>query len=286
MINKNLFEDEIIDGMRVELRKQASDDKQPELATAAECLHAALEILEGSGLQSRADDVLRLLQKIAQSNKLKPVEKLPSINHLMQAGLTQRDMQELGKGNPVAKAKFNLALRGMNMAEHQIGRLIGPGNVMSEKDAKSIIDPNRSFGKIWDWMKDPKEPTQEEVGKPLEFQSLSPKKELAPGSSLQFNSLARDRHTKGLTPKKEVENLKNHGTPFNMADDNFSFDLPSRKKTLSKDDMDVEFADILDAPSFDIDASDDEIMGIDDKSDSLEVFDKDVPLSDFEEERD
>jgi hypothetical protein len=286
MINKNVFEDEIISGMRIELRKQASDDKHPSLATAAECLHAALEILEGAGLQSRADDVLRLLQKIAQSNKLKPVEKLPTINHLMQAGLTQRDMQELGKGNPVAKAKFNLTLRGMGMSEHQIGRLIGPGNVMSEKDAKSIIDPNRSFGKIWDWMKDPKEPTQEETGKSLEFQSLSPKKELSPGSSLQFNSLATDHHTKKLTPEKQVKNLKHHGHPMNLADDNFSFDLPARKKTLSKDDMDSEFADILDAPSFDIDASDDEIMGAYDKDDSLEVFDKDVPLTDFEEERD
>lgn len=285
MINKNLFEDEIIANMRTELRKQASVDKKPELVTAAECLHAALEILEEAGLQSRADDVLRLLQKIAQSNKLKPVENLPSINHLMQAGLTQRDMQEFAKGNPIAKAKFNLALRGMGMSEHQIGRLIGTKNVMSESDAKSVMDPNRSFGKIWDWMKDPTEKT-ETPENALEFKSLAPKKELSPGSSLQFNSLAQDHHIKGLTSEKQIKNLKNHGHPMNLVDDNFSFDLPSRKKTLSKDDMDVEFADILDAPSFDIDASDDEIMGIDDKSDSLEVFDKDVPLSDFEEEKD
>jgi hypothetical protein len=286
MINKNLFEDEIIANMRTELRKQASDDKQPELATAAECLHAALEILEGAGLQSRADDVLMLLQKIAQSNKLKPIEELPSINHLMQAGLTQHDMRELAKGSPIAKAKFNLALRGMGMSEHQIGRLIGTKNVMSEADAKSIIDPNRSFGKIWDWMKDPTEKITETPESLLEFKSLSPKKELSPGSSLQFKSMATDHHTKGLTSKKQVKNLEHHGHQMNLTDDNFSFDLPSRKKTLSKDDMDVEFADILDAPSFDIDASDDEIMGIDDKSDSLEVFDKDVPLSDFEEEKD
>ena len=286
MINKNLFENEIIANMQTELRKQASDDKKPELVKAAECLHAALEILESAGLQSRANDVLNLMQKIAKDNELKLVQKMPSINQLMQAGLTQRDMQELAKGNPIAKAKFNLALRQLGLSEHQIGKLIGPSNVMSEADAKSIIDPNRSFSKMWDWMKDPTNKTQEIPENSLEFKSLSPKKELSPGSSLQFKSMATDHHTKGLTPKKQVKNLEHHGHQMNLADDNFSFDLPSRKKVLSKDDMDVEFADILDAPSFDIDASDDEIMGIDDKSDSLEVFDKDVPLSDFEEEKD
>lgn len=34
-----------------------------------------------------------------------------------------------------------------------------------------------------------------------------------------------DPHIKGLTPEKQIENLKHHGTVFNMADDNGADDL-------------------------------------------------------------
>lgn len=90
-----------------------------------------------------------------------------------------------------------------------------------------------------------------------------------------------DRHTKGLTPEKEVANLKNHGTPFNMVDD-----IPPMKKELTKDDMDADFMGLLDAPSFDFNASDDELMGKEVIEDDLLVFDQEKPLSDFEDEKD
>ncbi len=127
---KKVFEDILISGMQEEMRKQASA-KQPNLVEAAECLHAALEIFEESGMQTQADQVLNLLQKIA--------------NH----------------------------------------------------------------------------------------------------------------YTKGLTPKKQVTNLKHHGTQFNDADDTSS----------------------------DTDASDDLLLS-DIKEDTLEVFDKNIPLADFEDEKD
>ena len=34
-----------------------------------------------------------------------------------------------------------------------------------------------------------------------------------------------DPHTKGLTPEKQVENLKHHGTVFNMSDDGKADDM-------------------------------------------------------------
>jgi hypothetical protein len=49
--------------------------------------------------------------------------------------------------------------------------------------------------------------------------------------------------------------------------------------------MDADFADLLDA-NFDWNASDDDLMAVDINGDSLEVFDKDIPLADFEDERD
>jgi hypothetical protein len=135
---------------------------------------------------------------------------------------------------------------------------------MSEQDARLISDPNRSISKMWEWMKDPEMP-------------IDPNK-VKPGESIKFKSIADDRHTRGLTSEKQVQNLKNHGTQFNLADINQS-------NKLSKSDVDPELADLLDADSFDINASDDELFGMDIKDDSLEVFDQEETLSDFEDER-
>lgn len=268
---KKLFEDELISGMQQELRKQASE-ATPDLTKAANCLHSALEIFEEAGMTAQADDILKVLQKIASGVKTKVVMKMPSMQKLMEAGMTQRDLLEFSKGSPIAKAKINLVLRSMGLSEHQIGEFIGKGNVMAEHDAKEMLDPNRSFSKMWNWMKDPTapvDPAKPEPGETLEFQSIAQKKSPV------------DKHTKGLTPEKMVENLKHHGTEFNM-----SVDVPLRRGPLSKDDMDADFADILDSDTFDIDASDDELMGMEIKEDSLEVFDSEDAMSDFEDERD
>jgi hypothetical protein len=263
---KKSFEDELMTGMQRELVKQASGGT-PDLSKAAECLHAALEIFEEQGLTTRADQLMNVLYKIAQTQKTKPVMEMPSIKSLMEKGITQRDLMEFSKGNPVAKAKLNLVLRSMGLSEHHIGKLIGPGNVMSEKDAREVADPNRTFGKMFDWMKDPTAPVD----------PANPQ----PGESLEFKSIAQqhksDPATKGLTPAKQVSNLKEYGVPLNV---------PKRKDKLSADDFEADFVGLLDAPTFDIDASDDELMGMDVKEDSLEVFDSDAPMADFEDERD
>lgn len=287
---KSLFETELAMGMQQELRKQASA-QTPDLTKAAECLHAALEIFEAQGLTARADQVLEVLRKIAQHHKTPAtVREMPSVDRLAHAGFTERDMREFAKGSPVAKAKLNLVLRHLGMSEHEIGRFIGPKNVMSEKDAREIADPNRSFGKMWDWMQDPKQhidpanplgeekihsylddlnlpkpnaPVPNDPTQPLDLGSFAKKfKTPRPGS---------DRHTKGLTPAKMVENLKHHGTEFNMADD-------------QADENNADIVDLLNAEGvdFDIDGADD-FMNVE-VDDSLEVFDGQL-LSDFEDEK-
>lgn len=318
---KSLFEDELIAGMQKELHKQATAET-PNLAKAADCLHSALEIFEAQGMRARADQVLALLEKLAQTNDARNVQKLPSTKALMEAGLTQRDMHEFAKGSPIAKAKFNLVLRSLGMSDSEIAQIIGKHNVMSEDDAKQVMDPNRSFTKLWEWMQDPAkpvDPANPQPGETIELRSLpmtgpgdtvsfkSMKEPLPSGKDdLTFKSIAQkkssltDRHTKGLTPEKEVENLKHHGTPFNMSDDH-NVDVPQppefeddyqkwvnqfkKPSKLKPEDVDPDLAGLLDVSSFDIDASDDELMGIE-ISDDLEVFDADVPLEDFEDERD
>lgn len=288
-MSKSLFEDELMAGMEKQLRKQASAEK-PSLAKAAECLHAALEIFEGQGMTARADQVLKLLQKIAQSNDARTdVMKMPTPKALMEAGLTDSDMREFAKGSPIAKAKFNLVLRSMGFSDHHIGQIIGPTNVMSEDEAKELIDPNRSYSKIWDFIKNPQEP----FGEKLPPRNIDEKVE--PGDAFEFKSKTAqkkrsDRHTKGLTSEKMTHNLKDHGHPMNLAND-CAVDLPPpvRKGYLKESDIEPAFKDLFDSPSFDIDASDDELFGIEIKEDNLEVSENDLPMGemhDFEDERD
>lgn len=300
---KKTLLDDLASGMHKELIKQGS--AKPNLAKAAECLHAALEIFEAHGMTARADQVLQLLQKIAQTNDARTdVQKMPSLKALMEAGMTQRDLQEFSKGNPIAKAKFNLVLRSLGYSDHQIGNFIGKTNVMSEEDAKSVIDPNRSFSKIYDWMSDPTQPVDPRNPQPGETISLrslpntvpgdtisfqSMKEKMPPGKDdLTFQSLAykkpgKDRHTNGLTPEKMLKNLETHGTPFNLADDMPpTLDMNNLKET----DFDPEFSEFAELLSGDNAASDDELFNMEVGDDSLEVSENDVPIEDFEDERD
>lgn len=195
---------------------------------------------------------------------------------------------EAHKGNPTAIAKFNLVLRRLGFADHEIWQMLGLKSVMPEQTAKDLLDPNRSLGKIHDWIQDPTGPLEGESDFMKKWKEDPSSVSIGP-EALDFKSIAQkksDFHTKGLTPAKMVENLKNHGTEFNMSNDSHEFHVPLRKSKLDKDDVDPDLAGLLDLESFDIDASDDELMGIEIKEDSLEVFDKEIPLADFEDERD
>lgn len=287
-MKKEFLADELGLNMQQELVKQASGEK-PSLVKAAECLHAALEILEEQGLQSRADQVLRVLEKIAKSAPVLQKEaKIHSMKQLMEAGITQRDLNEFARGNPVAVAKLNLVLRKLGLSEHEISRFLGAGHLMTEEKAKEILNPN-------------------EPGSMLEFQSLAPQSSPpmpgaeGEGEGLEFMSYAagkkkvkkpgrpdriKDPHTKGLTPEKQVKNILDHGTQFNMADDNCAFDVPASVSidALKADDMLPGFEEL--ASISDISEADDELMAFDIGADSLEVSENDVPLEDFEDERD
>ena len=298
---KEFFDEELISGMQQELRKYAADEASPDLAKAAECLHAALEILEEQGKHAQADQLLQVLQKIGQTRKTAAFT-MPSIEVLMREGLTKHDLIESGKGDMRALAKFSLVLRRLGLSEHEIKRILGHKGAMPEQTAKDFLDPNRSLSNISDWIQDPtkpmsNDPLEQRPEEESEFlrrwkkdpsSTVFPKKEETEDVSIKNLTAQKksDFHTKGLTPEKMVENLKHHGTEFNMSQDSNVFHVPPKKSKLEKDDVDPELAGLLDLESFDIDASDDELMGIEIQDDSLDVFDKDIPLADFEDERD
>lgn len=289
---KQSFEDELMRGMHSELVKQASGGT-PDLSKAAECLHAALEIFEEQGMDVRAEQLLSVLNKIAVEMKVKPVQEMPSINKMMEAGLTQRDLHEFSKGNPVAKAKVNLVLRSLGMSDHQIAKFIGHGNVMSEADAKRLVSPNSSMGKIWEWMQHPTapdDPTNVQPGDTFQMESLLNKKD---AQRRRNPEKIHDPATKGLTTKKMVNNLKHNGTPLNVgkADDNaatadqtYEHMLKQVDKSLA-DDLGAEYTDVMNSDVFDLNASDEELLGMEVKDDDLQVFDSDDSMMDFEDER-
>jgi len=275
MIKKSVFENELIAGMQQELRKQASGET-PDLVKAGECLHAALEILEDAGLSRHADKVLGILHKIA-ADSTKRIHKVPTLQELMRHGLTTEDIQSFGRGDTGAKMKMNLVLRKMDLGEHEIAQFIGKHNVVPEHELKT-------YQKFMGWMQDPFKVDEGPVqpGQTVELQSLPqlPENESNKpvGEEITFKSLASkpgrpdrisDVHTKKLTPAKMVENLKHHGTEFNMPD-------------LGWADFDPELADALDAHSAD-EMNIEDIFDADIADDTLEVSDL-VPLEDFEDE--
>jgi hypothetical protein len=278
-MKKMSFEAELIAGMQQELVKQASSE--PNLVKAAECLHAALEIFEEAGLQAKADQVLQVLETLSSgSSSVSRPNQTISIDQLMRAGVTQRDLREFSRGSQLASAKINMTLRKLGFSDREIAGFIGSDHVISEDKAQKLINPNETTP-ILELRGDTNGLGAQNDASQLETlaQKLvkTPRKPSRPGK-------VSDRHTKGLTPEKEVENLKHHGTPFNMADDSGMCVPTFRTDKLTKDDLHADFAEVLDLPSFDMDASDDQLLGME-IHDSLEVTDQDVPMPDFEDER-
>lgn len=225
MINKSVFEDDLIAGMQRELnpiQKNASSDN---LKQAVDYLHSAVEIFEEAGMTAKADQVLRIIGKLALAAENK-VRSMPSLKALMSAGVTQADLKNIN--DPFSKARVNTALRILGYTDNEIKHFLGD-KFMSEEDADDILNPERPYQKIMDWIKNPNAPTDPnnlEPGDEISIQSLACDEHDAKAPHKPKNpTKVSDSHTKGLTSEKMVSNLKEHGTVFNMADDGFADDL-------------------------------------------------------------
>ena len=75
MINKSVFENDLIAGMQKELVKTAASENNS--ATAVDYLHSAMDILDDVGLSKHADSILNVLVKIAKKRKPKNPSKIP-----------------------------------------------------------------------------------------------------------------------------------------------------------------------------------------------------------------
>ena len=230
MIKKSVFEDELIAGMQYELREHDQKQGINDLVKAAEYLHSAVEIFEEAGMTAKADQVLNILAKIAAAST--HVRKIPSLQSLMDAGVTIEDLKNAGSGDPISKARVNLALRSLGLPDKEIIEFVGHKNMMSEQEAKELLNPERAYSKINKWFKDPTTPIDPKdlrPGEEIVFKSIAEELGLSDDQDAKGKShkptAVSDKHTHGLTSEKMLENLKNHGIVFNLADSGAADDL-------------------------------------------------------------
>lgn len=117
-------------------------------------------------------------------------------------------------GDPVATAKVNANLRDAGKNDAEIIAEIGFKNFMPEREVRRVLSsPALDITpKVYQGVEEP------EISEKLYFDELEASDHKKPRNP---NTIS-DRHTKSLTSEKMINNLKHHGTVFNMADDGFS----------------------------------------------------------------
>lgn len=234
MIKKSLFEDELIHGMQRELHGYEKKQGMASLAQAAEYLHSAAQIFEEAGLTAKADQILQILSKIAATHDTK-VKMMPSLQALMENGVTNEDLKGVGRGDAFSKARVNTAFRRLGYTDKEIVHLLGKHNLMSEEEAAELMNPKGAPQRFMSWIKDPTAPIDPENPTPsekfqqnvtqwmkdpgppeqFEMQSALPPKQLPEGEDLVFKSIAQelgledDNDAKGK-PRKPKDPTKIH----------------------------------------------------------------------------
>lgn len=149
MIKKAVFENDLIVGMRRELQSYDKKVAMDNLVQAGECLHSALVILEEVGLTVQANQVLSILEKIANDQneagpKHKPTREFPNLQVFFDSGkFSPEDLKATMSGDPKAIAKVNAAMREHGVPEHKIMELMGknyiPSHRPSPKPGEEIV---------------------------------------------------------------------------------------------------------------------------------------------------
>jgi hypothetical protein len=232
MIKKSVFEDELIAGMQRELQPFEKKAATTDLVKAADYLHSALEIFEEAGMTAKADQVLRILAKIAHES-----EGMDKIKEMLEDAI---EAHESSGGEPLDLKSFKpLSVEERMLLEPKEPELLE----VDDNDTSGKKDKD-FYQKVMKWIENPDTPMEEESAVPetIEFKSLMEPQALPPGGEeLVFKSIAQelgldDNDAKPRKPKdptkvhsptteQQVKNLKNHGTVFNMADDGFAGDL-------------------------------------------------------------
>ncbi len=179
MIKKSVFEDELIAGMQRELQPFEKKAAVNDLVKAADYLHSAVEILEEAGMTAKADQVLRILAKIAHSDGSEKIQRM--IEESLEGS-------ELGGDEPIDLESISPLTISERMS-------------MKPKEPELLeVDDNDTSGNkdfyenVMKWIKNPETPMEEsEEPETIEFTSLMEPKQLPPGGEeLVFKSIAQE----------------------------------------------------------------------------------------------
>ena len=103
MIKKSVFEDEIISGMQRKLAEAEVEQGMGSVEKAVDYLNSAMSIFEDAGMYSKADQILNILVRIAQSKGSEKIRKM--LNEVLHP--VKEIKGEFINMTSVAKAKFN-----------------------------------------------------------------------------------------------------------------------------------------------------------------------------------
>lgn len=206
MIKKSKFEDEIMFNMHNSLASQNETD----LSVAIDYLVSAMDILSENGFQSKADQILDVISKIAAN-----VITMPSIkfieNALNKFNISLKDLSVLKEptlyNNRLIKAKVLKALRIAGLSDDTIINFVGGNKTISLIDSKLV-----------DYILKSEKSIKEMIEIPNEISAIAKMKQNRNKRPADLRKII-DPHTHNLTSDKMVANLLHHGTTFNASDD-------------------------------------------------------------------
>lgn len=254
---KNLSIEELARNMRINLQASKKIQASSKLEEAVDAIHSAIEIFEERGLTAQADACLEVLLKISTLTR-NVQNNLPSIDVLLENGLTVEDWKLAMRGNMLGKAKLNQSMRNAGYDEEQMRSFLGPQYLSSNKTQFILdesVESERNLGNIGDMISD-------------SVRGLKP-------DEFKFKSMAK----KEKPDPKDLKSLTHFNDILNQK-----LDSISSLNDISADDLDKDFKflaskdSILSAP---------ELLNLDINDDELEAYEDEFYAddeSDFEDD--
>lgn len=251
--------DELARNMRINLNASNKIEASSKLEEAVDAIHSAIEIFEERGLTSQADACLEVLLKIATLTK-NVQHALPSIEILLENGLTVEDWKSAMQGNLLGKAKLNQSMRNARYDEHQMKSFLG-SQYLSPNKTKFILDESaeseRNLGNINDMISD-------------SVRGLKP-------DEFKFKSMAKKNNEK--PDQKDLKSLADFDDVLSKK-----LDSISSLEEINEDDLHADFKFLANKEN---NLSSQDLLNLDINDEELEAYEDEFYAddeSDFEDE--
>lgn len=258
-MNKRLSTNDLAYNMQVNLQLTKKAQSISKLDEAVEAIHSAIEIFEERGLTTHADACLEVLLKIATLTK-NVQHQLPSIEVLLENGLTIEDWKSAMQGNLLGKAKLNQSMRNARYDEHQMKSFLG-SQYLSPNKTQFILDESvesqKNLSNIGDMISD-------------SVKGLSPEE-------FKFTSMAKKDKEK--PDQRDLKSLADFDDILNKK-----LDSISSLNEISADDLDTDFKFLANKDSA---LSAPELLNLEINDDELEAYEDEFYAddeSDFEDD--